>query len=159
MLIELARLTDSAVVPETAEIVLVAPYAGGAGDAHPALNRVTLEAVLVNPLPELPEPVRLAWLLGQLSADLPWITDALPPARAAAALRLAMIPPRLAAAEVVELARCDEPTIATALSAWRCGDAPARTAPAIWSWWSTWLESPARWSVSVAALERMLSSA
>ena len=103
MLLEIGRLTDAAVVPEAAEIVLVAPYAGGHGTAHARQNRITLEAVLVNPVPELPETVRIAWLVGQLNSDLPRFADVLPPRGGPRAFRLAMLAPTLAAAATVEL--------------------------------------------------------
>jgi hypothetical protein len=159
LLVELARLTDPAVVPEFAEVVVVSPYAGGHGLAHPLQNRVTLEAVLVNPTPELPETVRLGWLIGQLNSDLPRFADALPAGRAAAAMRLAMLAPALAAGEAVELTRCDEAMLETALDAWRLRDGlPADAGEQLWSWWQTWLDGRANWPVAVAALDAMLHS-
>jgi hypothetical protein len=118
---------------------------------------VVLEAVLFNPLPELPEAVRLAWLLSQLNADLAWLTDVLPPARAREAMKLAMIPPVLAAAEAVELAHCNEATLATAIAAWLPGVASEDVTPKIWSWWNAWLDHATKWPVAVAALEQMVS--
>jgi hypothetical protein len=156
MLIEIARLTQPEVISAAAEVVLVLPYAGGHGLAHPAQNRVTFEAVLVNPLPELPEAVRLAWLLSQLNGDLPWLTDVLPPARARGAMRLAMLPPVLAAAEAVELGHCDEASIALALLAWLPDVDADFAAPKMWSWWEAWMEHPTRWAVAVAALDQLL---
>jgi hypothetical protein len=157
MLIEIARLTEPLAIPSAAEIVLVAPYAGGAGSAYAGANRVVLEAVLFNPLPELPEAVRLAWLLSQLNADLPWLTDVLPAARAREAMKLAMIPPVLAAAEAVELAYCNEATLATAIAAWLPDVAAEDVTPKIWTWWNAWLDHATKWSVAVAALEQLLS--
>lgn len=157
LLVEAARLAEPAVVPDFAEVVLVSPYAGGHGAAHPAHNRVTFEAVLANPHAELPETVRLAWLLCQLNGDLPRVADPLPAGRAPAAVRLAVLAPTLAAAEVVELARCDEATVNAALDAWRLrAGLPADAGQRIWSWWQTWLDAPANWPVAVAALEQML---
>ena len=156
MLIEIARLTDPIVVPSAAEIVLVAPYAGGGGEAHARVNRVTFEAVLFNPLPALPEAVRLAWLLCQLYADLPWLSDVLPPRRCASAMKLAMIPPVLAAAEAVELARCDEASVAAALAAWQPAANATVATPQLWSWWNAWLDQSTKWPVAVAALDQML---
>lgn len=158
MLREIGRLTEKEVVPAAAEIVVTAPYAGGAGMAHVSQNRVTVEGVLFNPLPALPETVRLAWLLSQLNADLPRYVDLLPATRRPELFAVAMAPPALAAAQEVELATCDEPTLASALEGWRLGadlpsDAPAR----VWNWWSAWLDQPAAWPVAVAALDRLLA--
>ncbi|HYO26201.1 MAG TPA: hypothetical protein VEQ85_14770 [Lacipirellulaceae bacterium] len=159
MLVELARLTDPAAVPDQAEVVLAAPYAGGHGWAHAGQNRVTFEAVLVNPHPALPETVRLAWLVGQLASDLPRLGDALPAGRQARAFELAMLAPALAAGEIVELTRCDEAEIAHALDAWRVrGDLPADAAARIWAWWNAWLDHPTSWPVAVAALDGLLAA-
>jgi len=157
MLREIGRLTEESVIPAAAEVVLVAPYAGGHGWAHTAYNRVTMEAVLFNPLPELPEVVRLAWLLSQLNGDLPQYADVLPAGRRADAFRLAMIPPVLAAAEAVEFGRCDAAAVEHALGAWRLQRAESvDVAERLWNWWNAWLDHPTKWPVAVAALEQML---
>ena len=52
-------------------MILVQPVLGGAGAAHWLYNSVHIEAVLANPVAELPEVVRLGWLLAQLNFDLP----------------------------------------------------------------------------------------
>lgn len=158
MLREIARSTEEEVVPLAAEIVLVAPYAGGHGVAHARQNRVTFEGMLFHALPALPEPVRLAWLLAQLNADLPRYADLLPAGRRPELVAVAMAPPTLAAAQEVELAVCDEASLASAFEAWGIGkelpsDAPQR----VWNWWNAWLDQPATWPVAVAALERLLA--
>lgn len=158
LLVEIARLTESGVVPTAAEIVLVAPYAGGHGIAHPAQNRVTLEAMLVHPHPHLPETLRLAWLLCQLNSDLPAYADALPASRHGRAFAAAMVAPVLAAAEELELAACDEATIESALQAWGLsGDLPTDAAARIWNWWNAWLDRHTTWPVAVAALDQLLT--
>jgi hypothetical protein len=158
MLLEVARLTDEAIIPAVAETVLVAPYVGGHGMAHAAHNRVTFEAVLVNPIAELPEAVRLAWLISQLNSDLPHFSDVVPAGRASIAISFAMIPPVLAAAEAVELASCNESTISLVLIAWRLLDEPPELLAAkLWSWWNAWLDQSKSWPVAVAALDRMLA--
>jgi hypothetical protein len=157
LLREVARLTEDAVVPEAAEVVLVAPYVGGHGVAYAAYNRIVFEAVLVNPRPELPETVRLAWLASQLNSDLPRYGDVLPSGRAARAFRAATIPAVLSAAETVELTSAGGASIELALDAWRLGDQlPAGAADTLRSWWQTWLDHPASWPIAVAALDRML---
>jgi len=157
MLREVQRLAEPVVVPDFADIVLVGPYAGGHGWAHVAHNRVTLEAVLVNPTPRLPEIVRLAWLLCQLNQDLPQIAEALPRS-GAQSFALAMVPPVLAAGAEVELAGDDAEAIDLALNAWRLrSSAPEDAGARLWQWWNAWLDRPARsWGVAVAALEEML---
>jgi hypothetical protein len=155
ILAEMRRLTDPVALPEAADVVLVAPHIGGYGAAHPRQNRVLLEAVLYHPLPQLPETLRLAWLLGQLNSDLPAIADALPAGRGFSAVKLAMIAPVLAAAEVVELGRCDEATIAVALGSWQPELKDTALPAKLWAWWNTWLDRPAKWPVAVAALDQL----
>lgn len=159
MLHTLRRLTDELIVPEAAEIVLVAPFAGGHGSACRLQNRVVLEAVLVHPHPNLPEPVRIAWLLGQLNSDLPRFADVLPPPQGVRAFQLAMLAPALAAGEAVELAECNEETLEAALDAWRLREnLPADVGGRVWQWWSTWMDGASQWPIAVAALSRMLAS-
>ncbi|MEM9657389.1 MAG: hypothetical protein AAF961_03425, partial [Planctomycetota bacterium] len=152
------RFTEDDVVPRTAEVVLVGPYAGGGGLAHLKSNRVLLEAVLFNPLPELPEVLRLAWFLVQLNGDLPRYAECLPMQRSARMIQLAMLPPVLAAAEVVELATFDESLVTTALGAWGLanGDATAM-AQTLLHWWSAFDNRATRWPAALAALDAMLS--
>ncbi len=81
LLQEWSRLTG---VPHSncdTEILLVAPLLAGGGRALLNYRRCFFEAVLVNPHPELPEPVRLAWLIGQLNVDEPRYRDAIAPGR------------------------------------------------------------------------------
>lgn len=158
LLRQIGRLTDDAVVPNVAEIVIVSPYAGGHGLAHPRQNRITLEGVLVHPHPQLPEPLRLAWLLAQLNSDLPRFADALPPGRSAFAFAVAMAPATLAASQEVELATCDELTLGSAFEAWGLsGMLPADAPQRVITWWNAWLDRAATWPVAVAALERLLA--
>lgn len=158
MLLEIARLTEADVIPQAAEIVLVAPYAGGCGLVHARQNRVTMEGVLFHPVPALPEPVRVAWLISQLNSDLPRYGDWLPAGRASFVFATAMAAPTLAAAQEVELATCDETTLATAFDAWGiAADLPSDAPERVWNWWNAWSDQQATWPVAVAALERMLA--
>ena len=75
LLQSIARWTDPRVVVPEAQVVLVHPALGGGGAAHIAYNNVHIEAVLTNPVPDLPENLRLAWLLAQLGLDLPAFSD------------------------------------------------------------------------------------
>jgi hypothetical protein len=156
LLREVGRLTEEALVPPSAEVVLVSPFLGGHGVAYPAQNRVTVEAMLVNPLPELPEAVRLAWLLSQLSSDLPRYSEVLPHGKSERAFRVATIPAVLAAAAAVELTPT-EASIEHALEAWRLrSQLPPGAGEQLMNWWSAWLDHPKSWAVAVAALDRML---
>jgi hypothetical protein len=126
MLYHVGRLTEPLLMVPNADVVLVYPAYGGGGRAHLLYNSVRIEAVLTNPIPELPEVVRLAWLLAQLNIDLPAFSENLRPQRRNKIAQLAMLPVTLRAAEEVELARCDPAAIQLALKAW---DVPASRVP------------------------------
>ncbi len=117
------RLTEAGLVAEQADVILVYPALGGGGQAHLPYNSVRIEAVLANPHAELPEVVRLAWLVSQLSLDLPKYSEKVDPSRLARVAALAMMPPVLSAAEQVELARYDDATLRWR---WPPGTSPMR---------------------------------
>ncbi len=157
----LRRLTEPDVAPERAEIVLVRPVTGGGGEAFPPYNSVLVEAVLANNSAELPEVVRLGWLWGQLHFDLPKYAEPLGHARIVAAVgQFALVPAVLAAAQEVELARLDLPSISLALDTWEF-DAAAidSSAELLLDWWTTYHESHTPWAVALAGLDRLLAEA
>jgi hypothetical protein len=66
MMQEIGRLTDPDLIVECCDVMLIHPALGGGGEAHLSYNSVRFEAVLANPVAELPEAIRLAWLIAQL---------------------------------------------------------------------------------------------
>jgi hypothetical protein len=157
LLSQIARSTDAALLVERADVMLVDPASGGDARTYPTCNVVVFEAVLANPHAELPEVVRLGWALSQLNLDLPRFTETLPTARRDVISSLAMVPVTLAAAQFVELAKCDEPTVHRALDAWNFAfTSAAEIATSLMTWWRTYLESRPSWSVALSALDRML---
>lgn len=161
MLRAIERLAQWDLLAERAEVVMVLPVLGGHGMAHLPTNQVTFEAVLTNADPQLPEIVRLAWLLGQLQFDLPAIADHVEAGRLPHLARVAMLPPALAAAEQVELAEFNEASLAHAAMLWRVASSDAdarRIAQIAWQWWTIYEAGQFDWPVGVKALEQMLVS-
>jgi hypothetical protein len=167
LLTSVGRLTEADLVVEQADVILVYPALGGGGEAHLPYNSVRIEAVLANPHVQLPEVVRLAWLVSQLSLDLPKYSEKIDRSRLARVAALAMIPPVLAAAEQVELARDDEATLRLALAVWDIPSGPTDTvgqpttdidglAGTLDTWWRTFTDAPAPFPVALAALDQML---
>jgi hypothetical protein len=150
-----ARLTEADLIVSQADVILVQPATGGGGAAHMLYNSVHIEAVLANPIDALPEVARLGWLLLQLNLDLPKYADPLRRNHLTQVGPLAMIPPLLAAAQEVELARFDDATLAAALAAW---DVAAIEPAVLVQWWQTYQESSPSWTVALAALDRMLEA-
>ncbi len=152
------RLGGAQLAPDSPEVVLVAPLAGGHGYAYPTTDRVVFEGLLTDARPDLAETLRLGWLIAQLNADLPAVAEAVGPLRAAQASALAAVPVALAAGEDLGLAAAGVEMLPTALEAWHCvpGD-PAPVAEVLHNWWSTYHDSVTGWPVAVAALDHMLA--
>jgi hypothetical protein len=150
--------TESGLFVERANVFLVLPVQGGGGAAHWQYNAVRIEAVLANPMHELPEVLRLAWLLAQLQLDLPAIAETVSRAKWQAVAPLAMIPAVLSAAEEVELARFDSPALALAVEQWTgvTAEVAASQAAALASWWQTYHTTRPRFPVAFAALAEMV---
>ena len=89
-------------------VFVVYPISGGAAGIHERHRSLWIEGVLANPMPELPEVVRLAWLVARVKYG---VHDD------GAAIDL--LPAVLAAAEAVELATLSVATARQALISWQ----------------------------------------
>lgn len=156
LLRRMSELVDPQLLPAAADVILVHPVSGGRGVAHLLYNSVRLEAVLANPLTELPEILRLAWLVAQLNQDLPMYSEQVPAARLHGIARLALLPVTLLAAEHVELAASDEATLTCACRAWAESREANALAELLTDWWHTYLESRPPWRVALQGLDRLL---
>ena len=152
-----AALSDSRLLVERADVILVHPVLGGASAAHLSTNAVRIEAVLTNNLPKLPEVVRLGWSLAQLNCDLPVFSQRISANRLPRIAQLAMLPLALKAAERLELAQLDEESIRQAMDGWHLEQGVSTDLPAmLMAWWETFHESQPSWHVALASLERLL---
>ena len=157
MLRTIGWLTDEALIPEGATVVVLHPAAGGAGEAYLPNNQVRIEGMLANPQPELPEIVRLAWLLSQVQLELPRFSETVEPIRLVKLAPLAMLPAALAAAEEVELVRSAASLLPTALTWWQLApNEEAETNLLLAQWWGEYQASRPSWPVALAALDQML---
>ena len=151
----LKRIVGADLIVENADVFLVQPVLGGGGIAHIPYNRVSFEAVLANPVAELPEVLRLAWLISQLHLDLPSIQGSLSRPRTLEVGALAMVPPVLAAGHDVELCGPPESLLPMACAAWRL---PSVDQDALLAWWETYCVDRPPWSTALAALDRLLAA-
>jgi hypothetical protein len=153
----ISGLTDARLFVERAKIVVVHPTFGGGGVANLMTNSVLIEAVLANVIPELPEVVRLGWLLAQLNHELPTFSDRVRGDRLSKLAQLAMLPPTLAASQAVELSSLSIDTLRAALAGWRIDVATEADLPALLlDWWATYRDTRPTWDIAIAALDRML---
>lgn len=125
LLAAVCRLVDPQLLAPRAEVVLVKPVLGGHGLAHLIYNSVTFEAVLANPHEELPEVVRLGWLLASLHLESGRFGERLPRGTLEHIGPLAMVPPVLAAARECELVGDPAAWLPRALAVWRLAEEPA----------------------------------
>jgi len=175
LLTRVSELTEPGLVAAEARVIVLPPLVGGAGHAHLSYNTVRIEAITPDPRPELPEVVRLAWLVSQLQTDLPMHSETIPKGRLPALAQAAMLPPALAAAqeagllcegvawveraaEAWHVARAGRPWH-SAEHAWNPGEhaASSEFAEAVTSWWATYCERRPPWRVALSALDQMLS--
>jgi hypothetical protein len=153
---QIGWLTDESLIVPRCDVLLVHPALGGGGEAHLPYNSVRMEAVLANPVAELPEVARLAWLVAQLQLDLPIHSEAIHADRLPHVARYAMLPATLAAAETVELSRLTPENMRLAVVAWRLNvPAGVDAAALVLEWWETYRQTRPPWRVALAALDQM----
>lgn len=158
MLQNVVLMTDQRLIVPSADVVLVQPVLGGGGAAHLLYNSVRIEAVLANPIENLPEVVRLGWLLSQLNVDLPMFSEAILSDRLPRISGLALLPVILKAAETVELVRFDSETLQLALTHWLDEEQNDELPQTILDWWETYQESRPGWHVALGALDKMIAA-
>lgn len=156
MLLAIGQLTEASLLPAECQVHLVLPAIGGDGQAHLAYNSARIEGVLANPHAELPEVVRLAWLLAQLQLDLPAFSESIHAGRLSHVAGYAMLPVVLLAAEQVELARFTPELISQAIDAWHLTvPSDSDTAAMVCQWWETYLQTRPPFRVALEALDQL----
>jgi len=160
-LAHLRRLTRCTAWVREATVIGVQPILGGAGTAHYQHQAVHIEAVLTNPMGELPEVIRLGWLLAQLhTVDFRNQLE-LSEEIYQRLIPLAMLVPCLASGEVLELTKCDEATAELAIEHWHIAipanqHSSSDLVPMLMDWWETCLKTKLEWSVALKTLSQRL---
>ena len=153
----IARRTDPQFMVPKADIVLLPVVHGGYGAADLPYNMVRIEAVESDPVPQLPEPVRLAWLIAQLNIDLPMFSETIFRDRLPLVASVAILPATLEAAAELQLTDNDPSTVRSALEAWHItGPANVDLSDVASRWWESHLDMQPAWNVSLAALDQMI---
>lgn len=161
LIAHLGRLTEKEILADEVRVIPVQPVVAGAGVAHLQSNLVRIEAVLTNPMAELPELVRLAWLVSQVHLDLPRFSETMGTTVLSKVAPLAMLPPVLAASQVLEQSRCTSEMAAMAIQHWHIPvpaglDVHDQVAPVLMDWWETYLQTRPAWHIAMQALAKML---
>jgi hypothetical protein len=150
-----ANWTDPDLVVDEATIILVHPARMGGGVAYLQYNLVTIEAVSTDLVPELPEFLRLAWLLSMLNLDLPRFSENIAGSRLPMVAGLAMVPVILTAAQELALATQNQETMSRAIQNWL--PKGADHTGAVWEWWDGYTSMRPSWATALSALDRLLS--
>jgi hypothetical protein len=159
LLSAVGEFTEPDLIVPQGSVGMVHPVLGGGGAAYPDFNAVIWEAVLTNPVPQLPEAVRLGWLLSQLNLELPRYQGDLQRERSIELGSWAMLPATLAAAQDLDLARLDEATMRLAVKSWRI-HVPRSNAfiHDLMSWWQTYQSDRPPWTVAITALDMLIAT-
>ncbi|MFO1063556.1 MAG: hypothetical protein U0892_06790 [Pirellulales bacterium] len=160
LLAMIGNLTEPDMIAESASVILVQPVVGGFGAAHLDTNCVHIEALLTDPLPQLPEILRLAWLLAQLQLDRPIYGEQVHGWKLPAVAARALLPITLAAAEELQVSSNTAPNIEAALMQWLklSSDDAAHEQNVIFAWWETQRDANYDWATALAALSAMLAA-
>jgi hypothetical protein len=154
----MGRITDPGLLVDRAEVILACPVREGGGRAHLLYNTVTIEAVGEDPIEDLPEVVRLAWLCSQLNADLPMYQDEVHRDRLVHVAALAMIPAVLWAAASLQGQNVNPRLVARAVELWTDNvESPEQAAETLSDWWQTYQSQKPHFRVALAALDRLLA--
>ncbi|MEX0824723.1 MAG: hypothetical protein WD119_01075 [Pirellulaceae bacterium] len=156
LLRQIGARTHSQLLPTRATVCLIQPVRGGDGGVDVQRESVWMEAVLTNVEPNIPETLRLGWLLARLgmtheNANRLIAADNLP--RVASC---ALVPVVLAAGQELELIPPGPLPIAAALQTWRM-EADASTEAVLRNWWEQLSEGGTPFPVAIKALDRMLA--
>jgi hypothetical protein len=119
-------------------------------------NLVTLEPVSPDPIPELPEFLRLGWLLSMLNLDLPRFSENILASRLPTVTGLAMIPVILTAAQELELGQCNQESMTAAIQCW-LPETADKTAT-VWEWWDGYTSMRPSWATALTALDQLIST-
>lgn len=157
----IGRLTACEAIPEQVRVVPYHPVLNGFCESFIPENAIGLEAVLTNPIPELPEVLRMAWGIAQLNLELPLFSEAIDRNTLSRVAPLVMLPPVLAAAQVMELSQCSNAVAEIAIEHWHIPvpkdrDIHTDIVPTLMSWWETFLQSKPSLHIGIQALAKML---
>ena len=153
-----SKLTEEALIPGQASVVVVHPVSGGGCENYLEGNVVIWEGLLANAEIRLPEVVRLGWSLLQLQMDLPMFSEQLLPGRTLPLARLALVPAVLQAAAEVELVHVVPGLLATALKHWKVLpiEADSPVVGLLEGWWQDYLQNRPSWANALMALDQLL---
>jgi len=167
LLKRIGKLTHPSFLPKSIAVQLISPYRGGDGGLDASAARIWIEAVLANPIPEIPEVLRVAWLVAQVgmieavsagpedSRGDPLVS----PVRLPRVAALATLALTLEAASYLELITTPAETLSLifvkAADAWRLHE-DSESLDLLKHWWKQFQDLQTPPPVALKALDRML---
>lgn len=150
----IAERIDPDLLVEEATVVGIHPARSGGGAAHLIYNLACIEVVDLETEGELPEAIRLAWLLSMLNLDVPCFGEKVRAGRLPMVASLAMLPVVLAAAGDLQLVADSQELLAATVVSW-LPEAGSRITP-LTQWWDTYQRLKPSWANALKALDLLL---
>ena len=151
------QVCEAGLLASDAQVVLVDAAAGGGGMAYLPYNRVCLDGT-TGLSTELPDEVRLAWLLSTLNLDLPKYSEQFRPGGDGDLGSLAMIPSVLWAWKDGDPSACKVECLTYTLRAWFHGfQGAGELAANLHDWWQVYLDSQISWPNALRALDQLVA--
>lgn len=140
--------------PSKVDGLLVHPMRGGDGSFDAETGKFWVEAVVNAPDPDVPEVLRVAWLLTQIAIERQ-VREQSSESATGMPWGLGAVPLVLDAAVKTSLISAGESAIHAALRLWRLGD--EASAATIANWWQQWQSNASPMPIALKALGRMLA--
>lgn len=151
------KLTHRDLMPKRAEVTFVQPATGGGGGASPEHRLVWFEAMLTNPHDDVPEVLRLGWLLAQIGLGHRSASKLVAPEHLPKLSALALLPIVIDAGQEVEM--IGHVDVARLIDVWNLRRTASELSPGrLQQWWSQLRSSNTPFPVGFKALQTMLNS-
>lgn len=157
LLRQIAKLTHDELLPQRVTVWFVQPVAAGGGDADAKSKTVWMEAMLTNVDTQVPEVLRLAWLIARVGLGHENANRFVDPGRLPAVASTALVPIVLAAGRELDLLPTEAWPVPQATQLWLRNTA-AKRSDIIQSWWRQLSSGETPFPVAIKALDRMLQS-
>ncbi|QDS92929.1 hypothetical protein FF011L_16840 [Roseimaritima multifibrata] len=157
MLVQIGQQTHADLLPKKVEIRLVQPVSGGGGYVDFQHQAIWVEAMLTNVDPQVPELLRIAWLVARLGIGQGGANRMVEATHLPVVAALGLIPIVLQAGQNLDLVPPGELPIQRTLDLWQQGAAPATTL-VLQDWWRQVNSGSTPFPVALKALDRMLAS-
>ncbi len=167
LLKRISKLTHPSFLPKQVTATMLAPYRGGDGGFDASAARLWIEAMLTNPVADIPEVLRLVWLVAQVgmisalttgsedSHGDPWVA----PRHVSRVAALATMALTLEAGAYLEMIPATAETLplmfAKAAQTWRI-PLDGATQDVLENWWRQFRDLQTTPPVTLKALDRML---